>query len=280
MRADLHIHTYYSDGAYSPAGIAARAKAAGVEFLSMTDHDSMEGMAEKRAAAEREGLGFVPGWEVSSYAGEAKVHILGYGCRANAAYREFLQKRRDGALLRAQEMIRKANELFSLSLTLEDVEKLHLKKNAPLHTMHVVGAFASRLGKKKGELYIEYFSAGKPCYSDLMRPTPFDAVDVIHASGGIASLAHPGRIPLAFAPRESLMDALVRSGLDGIEYTHSDHTEEDRAYFRAYGERNGLYLTGGSDFHAEGMRSRVLGQPPFFPDARLIETFARLRESE
>ena len=76
------------------------------------------------------------------------------------------------------------------------------------------------------------------------------------------------------------MDALVRSGLDGIEYTHSDHTEEDRAYFRAYGERNGLYLTGGSDFHAEGMRSRVLGQPPFFPDARLIETFARLRESE
>ena len=71
------------------------------------------------------------------------------------------------------------------------------------------------------------------------------------------------------------MDGLVRAGLDGIEYTHSDHTEVDRAYFRAYGERNGLYLTGGSDFHAEG-RNRVLGLPPFEPSGALLAAFSRL----
>lgn len=280
MRADLHLHTVYSDGAYPPAEIAARAGAAGLDLISMTDHDSLEGMQEKRAAAAAAGLAFIAGWEVSSYAGAAKVHVLGYGCKPNVAYAAFLEKRREGALLRAEEMIEKANGVFGLSLTLDDAEKFHLKKSAPLHTMHVVGAYAARLGRRKGELYVEYFSAGKPCYSDKMRPTPFDAIGIIHATGGVACVAHPGRIPLAFEAREKLLDELVAHGLDGIEYTHSDHTEEERAYFRAYGKAHGLLLTGGSDFHAEGMRGRVIGQPPFCPDERLLEAFARLRESE
>lgn len=277
MRADLHMHTVYSDGAYTPKELALRAKAAGLSLLSMTDHDSLEGLEEKRAAANEASLMFVSGWEVSSYAGDAKVHVLGYGCHKNAAYEAFLVQRKAGALARAEEMIKKANACFGLSLTLADAEALHQKKDAPLHTMHVVEAFARRLGCPKGELYMQYFSAGRPCYSDRMRPTPFDAVDIVHQTGGIASLAHPARIPLPPAAREALMDALVAYGLDGIEYTHSDHTESDRAYFRAYGEAHGLYLTGGSDYHAEGMRRRTLGEPPFVPDERLLEAFARFR---
>ena len=280
VRADLHLHTVYSDGAYPPAELALRAKAAGAELISMTDHDSLEGYEEKRAAAEAAGLSYVAGWEVSSYEGEAKVHILGYGCRPNGAYAAFLEERRRGALVRAAEMIKKANACFSLSLTLDDAEAYHLKKDAPLHTMHVVAAFASRLGAKKGDLYLAYFSAGKPCYSGACRPAPQDALSVIHAAGGLAVLAHPGRIPLPSEERENLMDALVGEGLDGIEYIHSDHTEEERAYFEAYGRKHGLYLTGGSDYHAEGMRRRAIAQPPFFPESRLLEAFARFRESE
>ena len=278
MRADLHLHTVYSDGAYTTEELAFRAKAAGVELISMTDHDSLEGLEEKRAAAKEAGLRFVAGWEVSSYAGEAKVHVLGYGCKPCGAYTAFLQKRREGALVRAEEMIGLGNKRFGLALTLADAEAYHLKKDTPLHTMHVVAAFARRLGARKGDLYLQYFSAGKPCFSGAMRPSPADALAVIHAAGGIAVLAHPGRIPLPAKERLTLMEALVAAGLDGIEYTHSDHTEEDRAYFRAFGEAHGLYLTGGSDFHAEGMRRRAIGEPPFFPDARLTEAFARLGE--
>ena len=134
MRADLHIHTYYSDGAYSPREIAARAARAGVDLISMTDHDSLEGLPAKRAAAREAGLAYVSGWEVSSYAGDAKVHVLGYGCAPCEAYENFLAARREGAIVRAKDMIEKANAYFSLHLTLEDAERFHLKKQTPLHT--------------------------------------------------------------------------------------------------------------------------------------------------
>ena len=275
MRADLHIHTYYSDGKYPPEELARRAKAAGLSLISLTDHDSLAGLNEKRAAAEGEGLSFVSGWEVSAYEGEAKVHVLGYGCLPDAAYEDFLEERRRGALARAEEMIRKGNRYFSLHLTLADAERFHLKKEAPLHTMHVVSAFSQKLGVKRGALYLSAFSAGKPCCSDIGRPTPFDALRVIHASGGIASLAHPGRIPLPEQEKFALIDALVAAGLDGIECVHSDHTCDEAEKFARYAAAHGLLVTGGSDYHAEG-RNREIGLPPFTPSEALLAAFSRL----
>ena len=75
MRADLHTHSVYSDGYYAPEELCRRAKANGVELLSITDHDTMNGDKEKRAAAERYGLLYVSGWEISAYAGESKIHV-------------------------------------------------------------------------------------------------------------------------------------------------------------------------------------------------------------
>lgn len=279
MRADLHIHTYYSDGKYSPHEIARRAAEAGLDLISMTDHDSLEGLPEKRAAAREAGLSFIAGWEVSSYAGDAKVHVLGYGCRPCAAYEQFLEERKRGALVRAEEMIAKGNAYFHLSLSLADAERFHLKKSAPLHTMHVVSAFSERLGIGKGELYLSAFASGRPCYSGRMRPAPQDAIRVIHASGGIASLAHPGRIPLDEESRFALMNELADGGLDGIECYHSDHTFTEAERFASFARERGLLITGGSDFHAEG-RNRVIGQPPFRPSEALLEVFSRLEGSK
>ena len=275
MRADLHIHTYYSDGAYTPAQIAAMAREAGLSLISMTDHDSLAGLEEKTRAAADCGLSYVPGWEVSAYQGDLKVHILGYGCRICAPYEQFLRARREGALARAEDIIARANEYFGLDVTLADAERFHQKKDAPLHTMHIVAAFAERLGRDKGDLYAAAFEPGKPCHSLIGRPSPQDAIDVIHASGGIAVLAHPGRIKLSAERRFSLMDELVGRGLDGIECSHSDHTEEQTAQFAAYARLRGLLQTGGSDFHAEG-RNRVIGQPPFSPSEELLAAFRRL----
>ena len=275
MRADLHIHTYYSDGAYPPAQIAAMAREAGLSLISMTDHDSLAGLEEKTRAAADSGLSYMPGWEVSAYRGDLKVHILGYGCRICAPYEQFLRARREGALARAEDIIARANEYFGLDVTLADAERFHQKKDAPLHTMHIVAAFAERLDRDKGDLYAAAFEPGKPCHSLIGRPSPQDAIDVIHASGGIAVLAHPGRIKLSAERRFSLMDELVGRGLDGIECSHSDHTEEQTAQFAAYARLRGLLQTGGSDFHAEG-RNRVIGQPPFSPSEELLAAFRRL----
>ena len=274
MRADLHIHTVYSDGACTPGEIARRAAAAGLSLIAMTDHDSLEGWEEKRAAALAAGVACVCGWEVSAYAGTVKVHVLGYGCRAGKEYEAFLQIRRQSAAVRAEEMIAAGNRLFSQHLTAADAEAHHQKKQTPLHTMHVVQAFAARLGCDAGELYMEYFAPGKPCHSGYGRPTPQDAIDIIHATGGVASLAHPGRITLADEARLALMDALAEGGLDAVEAVHSDHTPQQQAQFAQYAGARGLLVTGGSDFHAEDRRRRSVGAPPFVPDEALLARFA------
>lgn len=275
MRADLHLHTYYSDGTYAPSEIARRAKECGLEFISMTDHDSMEGAEEKERAAKEQGLRFVSGWEVSSYNCDGRVHVLGYHCARTAAYERFLRERSEGAEIRIEDVLKKANVCFGLALTMEDVKREQTVKTAPVHTMHAVRAYArvlnsgkNALNMKIGKIYETYFAKGRPAYSDLCRPAPEDAVDIIHETGGIAVLAHPGRIPQK--GREALMDLLVGRGLDGLECTYTTHTAEETEYFKAYAKKHGLLQTGGSDFHAEGGKN-VMGLPVYDPSYEVVK---------
>lgn len=277
MRADLHIHTIYSDGKHAPAEVARLAKEAGVGLISMTDHDNLEGLEEKRQAAANEGLYYVSGWEVSSYAAIGKVHVLGYGCNTNEHYRAFMNERVEGSYIRAHDIIKKANAYFNLSVTIDDCEREHPKSQTPIHTMHIIRAYSRILNSGKnalkmrlGDLYLSFFAEGKPAYSNLCRPTPFDAIKVIHASGGIAVMAHPGRIRDKFQEREALMDELCAAGLDGLECTYTTHSEEETAYFKSYAAAHGLLRTGGSDFHYLNAR-RIIGSPEFHPDEALLK---------
>ena len=276
MRADLHLHSLCSDGKYAPSEVAALCKEAGLPLFSLTDHDSMEGAFEAVSAAKELGICCVPGWEVSAYR-DVKVHILGYGCERGEAYFRFLKERKEGALVRSEDMIKKANAVLGLNVSLEGALALRARPDAPLHTMHVVRAFARALGATEGDayremagkLYLELFDRGKPAYSDLCRPSPEDAVEIIHAAGGIAVLAHPGRIRLSEQEKRALFDRLVRLGLDGIECAYTTHTEEETQAYSAYAEAHGLMISGGSDFHMED-GVHVVGMPAFEPDERLI----------
>ncbi len=284
MRADLHLHTLYSDGSFPPAEIARRAHAAGVELFALTDHDSLAGNAEGAQAAKSLGLHYVRGIEVSAYLGATKVHVLGYGCEEGEAYREFLRARVEGARVRAEDILRKANAYFSLDVTLDDAEAYHVA-GTPIHTMHLVKAYAKRLGADMGALYRSVFAPAKPAFSDMCRPTPKDAVRIVHAMGGRAVIAHPVQILVlppdvsarfhlygeaekeeakrVYAPaRNALMEELVEEGADGIECYHSTHTAEETEEFLAFAKAHGLFATGGSDFHADGANRRV-GSPAF-----------------
>lgn len=265
--ADLHLHSVWSDGKETPDALAARCKAAGLALFSITDHDNMGAAAAGRTAAEKYGLLYLDGWEVSAYEGENKVHILGYGCKRNERYRAFLATRAEGSLIRAEDMIAKANAFFGLSLTLEDAERFHRKKRAPLHTMHVVSAFAEALGADKGELYREAFARGGPAFSTLCRPSPEEAIGVIHDLGGVAVLAHPGR--MAPEGREELMERLSERGLDGIECFYTTHTLAETEEFLSFARRRGLIVTGGSDFHCED-GVHAVGQPRCSADPRIL----------
>ena len=95
LRTDLHTHSVYSDGYYAPEELCRRAENNGVQLLSVTDHDTMNGEEEKRAAAEKYGIRYVSGWEISAYAGESKIHVTGYRCQRNEAYLRFMKERRE-----------------------------------------------------------------------------------------------------------------------------------------------------------------------------------------
>ena len=273
IRADLHMHSRASDGAYPPEELALKVKQAGVQLFAVTDHDSMEGVELAEGAAKKEGLLFVRGMEISAYNECGKVHILGYCCKKNAVYGQFLKERVEGAYVRAQDILRKANAYFGTALTLEDAEQFHAHKSAPMHTMQIVNAFALRLQADRVKLYNEVFAFGKSAYSDLGRPSPEDAVRYVHGMNGIAVLAHPAQIRVAPSELTLVMDGLRRSGLDGIECYHSTHTERESESFLQYAKEHKLLVTGGSDFHADGT-DRVLGKPEFYASDALLNAFS------
>lgn len=260
-RADLHTHSIYSDGKYTPDEICRRAKFYGVEAISITDHDTMNGLAEKRAAAEKYGLSYIPGWEISSYEKGERVHVLGYGCNLGEAYQTFMRRRVEAATARAEERVERLNAL-GIPITLEEIYALQADKNSPLHTMHVARALAKRLGVSEGEAYVRYLDQGKAAESSIGRPTPLQALECIHASGGVAFLAHPGRIRLMEEEKETMIQTLKEHGLDGIECHYSTHTPLQTEHYLSLAKRYGLKVSGGSDMHWEDGARRI-GAPVF-----------------
>ena len=276
MFADLHTHSIYSDGLYSPDEICRKAKSRGLSLVSITDHDTMAGEEVKHAAAKRHGLAYVNGWEISAYAGDQKMHILGYGCQQNEAYHAFMEKRKQGALLRAQDSVEKMRKL-GIPVTMEDVYMQLSSPDLPIHTMHVARAAAGRIGVSDSEVYLQYLGYGKPANSPLGRPTPKEAIDCIRDCGGISSIAHPGRMTMSFADREKTLLELAKMGADGIEIYYTSHTEEEMEYFLRLAKELGLLVTGGSDTHfEEGERDKIheqhrIGTPAFTPSKELLE---------
>ncbi len=269
MLADLHTHSIYSDGRYTPDELCRRAAQGGVFLLSITDHDTLAGEEVKRAAAKKHGLQYVTGWEISAYEQNEKLHVLGYGCEIGGAYAAFTKARTEASFLRAEDSVKKLRAA-GVPVTMEEALSERSSPDLPIHTMHVARAAAKRLGIAEGEVYLRYLAIGRCAHSDIGRPTPKQAIDCIHALGGVASIAHPGRITLPFAEREERLERLVKWGADGIEAFYTTHTKEDTAYFLRFAAAKGLLVTGGSDTHFEGSTHKI-GLPSFTPSDELLK---------
>ena len=271
LRADLHLHTYYSDGLFSPAELVNEGKEAGLEAFAVTDHDCMLACAETKKLCEKEGIKFIPGIEISAYDGDIKIHTLGYGLDEDSpAFKEFFKFLYESSIKRAEDIIFKLNN-SGIKLTLEDALKERFSENSPLHIMHIATAGAKKYGKDRLQFFNEYLSYGKVGYSQICRPTPEQAVELIKESGGVSSLAHPGRISLSKEGVLSLVKRLKSCGLGGIEAVYSAHTITDTAYYKEMAKTFNLIVTGGSDAHFRG--GRKVGFPAFFLDGSLAEKF-------
>lgn len=269
MRADLHTHSYYSDGLLSPADIARLSRQNGVQLAALTDHDNMNGCAAFAEACRREGIKCVRGLEISAYT-DVKVHILGYGLDDECGdYKKFCDFVCKGSLNRTEEILSKLKRR-GINLSFADVVRERRCESSPVHTMYIARAAARKgYASSPGSFYAEMLAPGRPAYSGAGRPSPEYALEVISRCGGISSLAHPGRVTL---PREGLY-ALIKHlkdcGLDGIEAVYSGHTVEETAYFREVAAQFSLLVTGGSDTHySEG--NRHVGTPEFYPSEELL----------
>jgi len=248
---DLHAHTTASDGSFTPTELVEAAHGLGLGALAVTDHDTLAGLGEARAAAQRVGLDLVAGVELSVEDDGGRFHLLGYGFDpANAALAETLTTLRRSRAARNDLMAARMSEM-GLPVTMDDV-----RAEAGEDALVIARPHFARALIKKGivgsvaEAFEKYLSTGKPLYLPKEVLTPRDAIALIHGAGGVAVMAHPGLVPLDEAAFDARVTSLAqKDGLDGIEAYYSQHSQADTDRFLALATRLGLLVTGGSDFH-------------------------------
>ena len=269
MTADLHMHTVHSDGLMTPQDVVDCAESAGVGLIAVTDHDTVSAYAEVSRLAESKGIKTVTGIEVSAYDNRIKMHTLGYGIDIKK-FAPFQQRLFESSFERAKDIIFKLNNL-GFDITMEEVFAERNSSTVPVHGMHI-----ARVMVKKGyvascdRFFKKYIAYGKPAFSCIHRPTPEEAVRAICEAGGLAVLAHPGRIQMDAAALKSKIKSLADCGLGGIEVYYTTHTKEQTAYYENLAETFHLLKTGGSDTHVLGGK-RTIGQPRFEPSAELLK---------
>ena len=271
IRADLHVHTYYSDGLMSPAEVVSEAVKNGLNAIAVTDHDCMLAYPELKESCDKSGIKAVSGIEVSAYENGVKIHTLGYNLNGESSdFRQFAKALYDGSLKRTEDVLFKLNK-NGVRINFDEVLNERTSPLSPVHAMYI-----ARAGARKGyantaySFYSEYLAFGKCAFSYVARPTPEQAVEVIRAAGGFASLAHPARISLSKDELLRLIKKLKDCGLGGIEGVYSTHTAMETAYYKETAKALNLLVTGGSDTHVKGGR-KIIGTPQFFIDEALAE---------
>lgn len=247
------MHSTFSDGTLAPAALVTRAAGLGLRAIALADHDNIDGIPEALEAGARHGVEVITGVELSVVMGELRdLHLLGYAfdpaapqlAASLAEFREFRAGRSGQILARINEKL--AGEKRS-PIPLEDVLE---RAGGTIGRPHIGQALiAAGYARTMEEAFNRYLV---PC-NVAKRNFPIDeAIDLVHAAGGVAVLAHPMFVPVPAQGLGKLLDTLQGMGLDGLECWcgGADNTTVDRLLTLA--RRRALLVTGGSDFHQPG----------------------------
>jgi len=241
-KIDLHMHTNHSDGRYSPEELIKKVKDAGIDIISITDHDNVNGVKEAIEIGKRYGVEVIPGMEISSDIKDREVHLLAYFIDTeNNELEEYLQFFRAERIKRAIRILEKLNAL-GLELALDDV--LAKAKNAAVGRPHIAQAMLEKkLVSNYFEAFSKYIGNGCPAYEGKVHVSPRSAFKIISDAGGLSFIAHPGNLP------DNIMMELIEEGLDGIEVVHPSHLPYQVRHYRGIVNEYFLLESGGSDFH-------------------------------
>jgi predicted metal-dependent phosphoesterase TrpH len=254
---DLQAHSTYSDGALAPAEVVRRAAAAGVELLALTDHDTVDGVSEAIATSASVDVRLVPAAELSAvHGGHEDLHVLGYGIdHTDPRLLEALADYRGDRARRIHAMADRLRELgFALDerpLQRETLGRPHLADALLSHPANAERLRAEGIDGRNA-LFPRYLVPGAIAYVPRSRPTVAEAIELIHAAGGVAVWAHP--FWDLDDPAETLdsLREFAAYGLDGVEAFYPSHSAEQARLLHGFAAENGLLATGSTDFHGPG----------------------------
>jgi predicted metal-dependent phosphoesterase TrpH len=253
---DLHSHTLHSDGQRSPDELLAEAAAAGISVLSVTDHDTVSGIAECERAATQRGIRFVAGIELSCELHGREVHVLGHFLDASSPgllrlAGEMLRERRD----RMERMVKRAQDAGLRDVTMERVVAASGGEN--LGRPHLARVLVDRGHATSMKDAFERFLRSKGAlFVDRRRLSVKDATELVRASSGTSSIAHPG----ANSVSRQELKLCAGLGLDAVEALHPDHVPTQAEAYERWAADLGLLVTAGSDYHGPSVQpDRKLG---------------------
>ncbi len=277
-RADLHIHSTYSDGSLTPTELIEKAVGRGLEVLALTDHDCTDGIAEALEAAQKHPpLLFIPGVELSTDLPQEEVHVLGYFLDwQNPRFQGRLARLRHSRLERGQKMLTKLKGL-GVEVSWQRVKEI--AGDGAVGRPHIALAMleAGHISSLE-EAFERYLARNSPAYVEREKITPTEAVQLITAASGLPVLAHPRDLQHL----EPLLLKLKEAGLIGIEVYYQDYDQQTIERLLAVAHQHDLVPLGGSDFHGiGGAHERDLGDIPlpFQPVEQLI-ALARQRQPQ
>ncbi len=284
---DLHGHSTHSDGELSVSQLAQKIKDEGVKVWSLTDHDIISGWSEASEEAEKRDIKFIPGVEITCIPGlpaESVVlekegrdrattswHLLAYfpnykpntNSSSMTAFSEWLEPFAEGRIGRMKRMVEKVNQL-GMDISFEAVMA---RSSGAVGRPHLAKEMIEKgYANTVQQVFDEWLGDGRPAHVEKRKPTIVEAVEVIHASGGICSLAHPIYYGIK---TDNLLSFIDDAGVDAVEAFHRSHPDSYRMELWKYAQKLGLKVTCGSDYHGPSYQARQGHMP--VPSASLPE---------
>ncbi len=248
MSIDLHIHSTFSDGSMSPTELVQYAQQRGLAAISLTDHDTIEGIEEAMRVGNQLGVEVVPGLELSIKHGDCAVHLLGYFFRpSDEALSLALQRLQSGRLERNKVILANLNRL-GVDIHLQELEKKsgHGQSGRP----HIAQILMQKgVVKNMDEAFHRYLAKGGLAYAPRYELQADEAIAMIANAGGLAVLAHPQQIEKSGEDVNVVLGKLRTAGLAGVEVYYPTHSRQFKKKLQTMAKKLDLLITGGSDYH-------------------------------
>ncbi len=259
---DLHCHTYYSDGTYSPKELMQLAAQMGISAIAVTDHDTIGAWEEAETYADVYGVGFIPGVELSTKIYDYEVDILGLNMIENKeGLSVFIEKEKLFRQERNRKMIAALNK-EGIDISYEEVSQKAQK-------MIAARPHFAKVLVEKGYCptmhyaFKKYLSPGRKTYVEKESHSPESVIEEIRKTGGIAVLAHPvvymKNYHIPYEKIEKILRGLIDMGLGGIEAIYPLNSKKDEAHWLRLAQNYAIRISGGSDFHGDNKPLITLG---------------------